>query len=249
MAEQQRLADERLAEQLAQQQAMMAEQQRLADERHAEQLAQQQEMMAQQQRLADERMAQMMEQVAATMSQNVPQPQTVVQTDDGLREILEKHGEMLNDLMGKENVNNTVVINKEGRGADDEERVRLTLKEAYEKLTDPLKKVFDAARDYIVLNQEVVASEGKFAITYKYRGKQYLKLNIKRGYPTISYSTEGEQLRNLKKKAAEEEGVKVRFKMSELQIFDDSTLEVAKGVIDLRREQIDKDIEFMKKKK
>ena len=237
MAEQQRLAEERYAQQLAQQQAMMAEQQRLAEERAAEQ-----------QRLADERMAQMMAQMAA-IAQSAPQPQTVVQQDDGLRDILEKHGEMLNDLMSKENVNNTVVINKEGRGADDDEKVRLTLAEAYEKLTDPLKKVFDAARDYITRNQEVVASEGKFAITYKYRGKQYLKLNIKRGYPTISYSTEGEQLRTLKKKAAEEEGVKVRFKMSELQIFDDSTLEVAKGVIDLRREQIDKDIEFMKKKK
>ena len=227
----------------------MAEQQRLAEERHAEQLAQQQAMMAEQQRLAEERMAQMMAQMAATMSQSTPQPQTVVQTDDGLRDILEKHGEILNDLMSKENVNNTVVINKEGREIDDESKVRLTLKEAYEKLTDPLKKVFDATGEYVMKNQEVVASEGKFAITYKYRGKQYLKLSIKRGYPTISYSTEGEQLRNLKKKAAEEEGVKVRFKMSELQIFDDSTLEVAKGVIDLRREQIDKDIEFMKKKK
>ena len=227
----------------------MAEQQRLAEERHAEQLAQQQAMMAEQQRLAEERMAQMMAQMAATMSQSTPQPQTVVQTDDGLRDILEKHGEILNDLMSKENVNNTVVINKEGREIDDESKVRLTLKEAYEKLTDPLKKVFDATGEYVMKNQEVVASEGKFAITYKYRGKQYLKLSIKRGYPTISYSTEGEQLRNLKKKAAEEEGVKVRFKMSELQIFDDSTLEVAKGVIDLRREQIDRDIELMKKKK
>ena len=205
--------------------------------------------MAEQQRLAEERMAQMMAQMAATMSQSTPQPQTVVQTDDGLRDILEKHGEILNDLMSKENVNNTVVINKEGREIDDESKVRLTLKEAYEKLTDPLKRVFDATGEYVMKNQEVVASEGKFAITYKYRGKQYLKLSIKRGYPTISYSTEGEQLRNLKKKAAEEEGVKVRFKMSELQIFDDSTLEVAKGVIDLRREQIDRDIELMKKKK
>ena len=190
----------------------------------------------------------MMEQMAA-IAQSAPASQTVVQTDDGLRDILEKHGEILNDLMSKENVNNTVVINKEGREIDDESKVRLTLKEAYEKLTDPLKRVFDATGEYVMKNQEVVASEGKFAITYKYRGKQYLKLSIKRGYPTISYSTEGEQLRNLKKKAAEEEGVKVRFKMSELQIFDDSTLEVAKGVIDLRREQIDRDIELMKKKK
>ena len=266
MLEQQRLADERLAEQqrianermeqmfvnLANQQPrqeapandgirelqeQLAEQQRIADER-----------LAEQQRLADERMAQMMAQMAA-IAQSAPQPQTVVQQDDGLRDILEKHGEMLNDLMSKENVNNTVVINKEGRSAEDDEKVRLTLKEAYEKLTDPLKKVFDATGEYVIKNQEVVSSEGKFAITYKYRGKQYLKLSIKRGYPTISYSTEGEQLRTLKKKAAEEEGVKVRFKMSELQIFDDSTLEVAKGVIDLRREQIDRDIELMKKKK
>ncbi len=266
MLEQQRLADERLAEQqrianermeqmfvnlsnqqpqqaapandgIRELQEQLAEQQRIADER-----------LAEQQRLADERMAQMMEQMAA-IAQSAPASQTVVQTDDGLRDILEKHGEILNDLMSKENVNNTVVINKEGREIDDESKVRLTLKEAYEKLTDPLKKVFDATGEYVMKNQEVVASEGKFAITYKYRGKQYLKLSIKRGYPTISYSTEGEQLRNLKKKAAEEEGVKVRFKMSELQIFDDSTLEVAKGVIDLRREQIDRDIELMKKKK
>ena len=126
---------------------------------------------------------------------------------------------------------------------------RLTLAEAYEALTANSKKLFDAIGEYVMAKPETAESDGKYAISYKYRAKALFKLVIKRGIPTIAYSTEGEQLRQLKRDAASEDGVKVRFKLNELQVLDSSTLEIAKGVVDLRIEQIDKDIEYLKEQK
>ena len=245
MAEQQRLAEERAAEQqriaderLAQQQAMMLEQQRMAEERAAEQ-----------QRLSEERMERLMMQLSERETN--PSSQTIVQTDDGLRDILEKHGEMLDALMNKENVNKTVYINNEAAVARPEvEPVeRLTLREAYALMPKNYQKLFDQVEKYILAKSETVESEGKFAITFKCKAKQFVKLCIKKGFPTMQYTTEGEQLRTLRKKAAQEEGVKVRFKMSELQVYDESTYEVAKGVIDLRAEQVDRDVEYAKEQR
>ena len=256
MAEQQRLAEERAAEQqriaderLAQQQAMMIEQQRLADERIAEQQRIAEERAAEQQRLAEERMERLMMQLSERETN--PSSQTIVQTDDGLRDILEKHGEMLDALMNKENVNKTVYINNEAAVARPEvEPVeRLTLREAYALMPKNYQKLFDQVEKYILAKSETVESEGKFAITFKCKAKQFVKLCIKKGFPTMQYTTEGEQLRTLRKKAAQEEGVKVRFKMSELQVYDESTYEVAKGVIDLRAEQVDRDVEYAKEQR
>ena len=245
MAEQQRLAEERAAEQqriaderLAQQQAMMLEQQRMAEERAAEQ-----------QRLSEERMERLMMQLSERETN--PSSQTIVQTDDGLRDILEKHGEMLDALMNKENVNKTVYINNEAAVArpEVEPAERLTLREAYALMPKNYQKLFDQVEKYILAKSETVESEGKFAITFKCKAKQFVKLCIKKGFPTMQYTTEGEQLRTLRKKAAQEEGVKVRFKMSELQVYDESTYEVAKGVIDLRAEQVDRDVEYAKEQR
>ena len=256
MAEQQRLAEERAAEQqriaderLAQQQAMMIEQQRLADERIAEQQRIAEERAAEQQRLSEERMERLMMQLSERETN--PSSQTIVQTDDGLRDILEKHGEMLDALMNKENVNKTVYINNEAAVARPEvEPVeRLTLREAYALMPKNYQKLFDQVEKYILAKSETVESEGKFAITFKCKAKQFVKLCIKKGFPTMQYTTEGEQLRTLRKKAAQEEGVKVRFKMSELQVYDESTYEVAKGVIDLRAEQVDRDVEYAKEQR
>jgi len=43
--------------------------------------------------------------------------------------------------------------------------------------------------------------------------------------------------------------LKVRFKLSELQVMDSSTFDVAKEVIKVCMEQIDKDIEYIKAQK
>ena len=227
----------------------MIEQQRLADERIAEQQRIAEERAAEQQRLSEERMERLMMQLSERETN--PSSQTIVQTDDGLRDILEKHGEMLDALMNKENVNKTVYINNEAAVArpEVEPAERLTLREAYALMPKNYQKLFDQVEKYILAKSETVESEGKFAITFKCKAKQFVKLCIKKGFPTMQYTTEGEQLRTLRKKAAQEEGVKVRFKMSELQVYDESTYEVAKGVIDLRAEQVDRDVEYAKEQR
>ncbi|MCM1224221.1 MAG: hypothetical protein NC548_58195, partial [Lachnospiraceae bacterium] len=125
----------------------------------------------------------------------------------------------------------------------------LTLAEAYEAMTDNAKKLFDELVKFVTGKPETVESDGKYAISFKYRAKPLFKLVIKRGIPTINYSTEGEQLRQIKRDAAASEGLKVRFKLSEVQVMDSATLDVAKEVIGVCMAQIDKDIEFLKEQK
>ena len=246
MAEQQRLAEERAAEQqriaderLAQQQAMMLEQQRMAEERAAEQ-----------QRLTEERIqaeradAQRREEDARKMQQ----------------EMMARQEELIKKMLEREAA--PVVVQQEGSGGSnttnsfvyevEEEKLsidRLTLAEAYEAMNDNAKKLFDDLVAYVTSKPETVESDGKYAISFKYRAKALFKLVIKRGIPTMNYSTEGEQLRQIKRDAAASEGLKVRFKLSELQVMDSSTFDVAKEVIKVCMEQIDKDIEFLKEQK
>ena len=158
----------------------MLEQQRMAEERAAEQ-----------QRLSEERMERLMMQLSERETN--PSSQTIVQTDDGLRDILEKHGEMLDALMNKENVNKTVYINNEAAVArpEVEPAERLTLREAYALMPKNYQKLFDQVEKYILAKSETVESEGKFAITFKCKAKQFVKLCIKKGFPTMQYTTEG----------------------------------------------------------
>ena len=257
MAEQQRLAEERAAEQqriaderLAQQQAMMLEQQRMAEERAAEQQRIAEERAAEQQRLAEERLqaeradAQRREEDARKMQQ----------------EMMARQEELIKKMLEREAA--PVVVQQEGGGGSnttnsfvyevEEEKLsidRLTLAEAYEAMNANAKKLFDDLVAYVTSKPETVESDGKYAISFKYRAKALFKLVIKRGIPTMNYSTEGEQLRQIKRDAAASEGLKVRFKLSELQVMDSSTFDVAKEVIKVCMEQIDKDIEFLKEQK
>ena len=232
MAEQQRLAEERAAEQ-----------QRIADER----LAQQQAMMLEQQRMAEERIqaeraeAQRREEEARKIQQEM-----MLRQEEMFKKMMERDVAPAATGEGGTNSTNSFVYEVE------EEKLsidRLTLAEAYEAMNDNAKKLFDDLIAYVTSKPETVESDGKYAISFKYRAKALFKLVIKRGIPTMNYSTEGEQLRQIKRDAAAGEGLKVRFKLSELQIMDSSTFDVAKEVIKVCMEQIDKDIEFLKEQK
>ena len=205
------------------------------------------ERMAEQQRLADERLQ-------AERAEALHREEEARKTQ---QEMLKRQEEMFRQFMERDNTPPTVG----GVGTNttnsfvyevEEEKLsidRLTLAEAYEAMNANAKKLFDDLVAYVTSKPETVESDGKYAISFKYRAKALFKLVIKRGIPTMNYSTEGEQLRQIKRDAAASEGLKVRFKLSELQVMDSSTFDVAKEVIKVCMEQIDKDIEFLKEQK
>ncbi len=127
---------------------------------------------------------------------------------------------------------------------------RLTLEEAYAKLTKEQKKYFDGLREY-AMSKDSKCKE-KLSTYFTTIGPSttnpFIKLTIKKGITVALFKMEDEYLKDIRRNASGD-GTKVKVKETEVPIGDKQAYETAKDMVDLRLDQIDRYNDFLKEQR
>ncbi len=124
---------------------------------------------------------------------------------------------------------------------------RLTLEEAYAKLTKEQKKYFDGLREY-AMSKDSKCKE-KLSTYFTTIGPSttnpFIKLTIKKGITVALFKMEDEYLKDIRRNASGD-GTKVKVKETEVPIGDKQAYDTAKDMVDLRIDQIERYSDFLK---
>ncbi len=127
---------------------------------------------------------------------------------------------------------------------------RLTLEEAYAKLTKEQKKYFDGLREY-AMSKDSKCKE-KLSTYFTTIGPSttnpFIKLTIKKGITVALFKMEDEYLKDIRRNASGD-GTKVKVKETEVPIGDKQAYDTAKDMVDLRIDQIDRYNDFLKEQR
>ncbi len=127
---------------------------------------------------------------------------------------------------------------------------RLTLEEAYAKLTKEQKKYFDGLREY-AMSKDSKCKE-KLSTYFTTIGPSttnpFIKLTIKKGITVALFKMEDEYLKDIRRNASGD-GTKVKVKETEVPIGDKQAFDTAKDMVDLRIDQIDRYNDFLKEQR
>ncbi len=127
---------------------------------------------------------------------------------------------------------------------------RLTLEEAYAKLTKEQKKYFDGLREY-AMSKDSKCKE-KLSTYFTTIGPSttnpFIKLTIKKGITVALFKMEDEYLKDIRRNASSD-GTKIKVKETEMPIGDKQAYETAKDMVDLRIDQIDRYNDFLKEQR
>ena len=127
---------------------------------------------------------------------------------------------------------------------------RLTLEEAYAKLTKEQKKYFDGLREY-AMSKDSKCKE-KLSTYFTTIGPSttnpFIKLTIKKGITVALFKMEDEYLKDIRRNASGD-GTKVKVKETEVPIGDTQAYDTAKDMVDLRIDQIDRYNDFLKEQR
>ena len=127
---------------------------------------------------------------------------------------------------------------------------RLTLEEAYAKLTKEQKKYFDGLREY-AMSKDSKCKE-KLSTYFTTIGPSttnpFIKLTIKKGITVALFKMEDEYLKDIRRNASSD-GAKVKVKETEIAIPDKLSYDTAKDMVDLRIDQIDRYNDFLKEQR
>ncbi len=127
---------------------------------------------------------------------------------------------------------------------------RLTLEEAYAKLTKEQKKYFDGLREY-AMSKDSKCKE-KLSTYFTTIGPSttnpFIKLTIKRGITVALFKMEDEYLKDIRRNASGD-GTKIKVKETEMPIGDKQAYDTAKDMVDLRLDQIDRYNDFLKEQR
>ncbi len=127
---------------------------------------------------------------------------------------------------------------------------RLTLEEAYAKLTKEQKKYFDGLREY-AMSKDSKCKE-KLSTYFTTIGPSttnpFIKLTIKKGITVALFKMEDEYLKDIRRNASGD-GTKVKVKETEVPIGDKQAYDTAKDMVDLRLDQIDRYNDFLKEQR
>ena len=127
---------------------------------------------------------------------------------------------------------------------------RLTLEEAYAKLTKEQKKYFDGLREY-AMSKDSKCKE-KLSTYFTTIGPSttnpYIKLTIKKGITVALFKMEDEYLRDIRRNA-NSDGAKVKVKETEIAIPDKLSYDTAKDMVDLRIDQIERYNDYLKEQR
>ncbi len=127
---------------------------------------------------------------------------------------------------------------------------RLTLEEAYAKLTKEQKKYFDGLREY-AMSKDSKCKE-KLSTYFTTIGPSttnpFIKLTIKKGITVALFKMEDEYLKDIRRNASGD-GTKVKVKETEVPIGDKQAYDTAKDMVDLRIDQIERYNDFLKEQR
>ena len=127
---------------------------------------------------------------------------------------------------------------------------RLTLEEAYAKLTKEQKKYFDGLREY-AMSKDSKCKE-KLSTYFTTIGPSttnpFIKLTIKKGITVALFKMEDEYLKDIRRNASSD-GAKVKIKETEIAVPDKQSYDTAKDMVDLRIDQIDRYNDFLKEQR
>ncbi|MDE5755467.1 MAG: hypothetical protein K2I23_00015, partial [Clostridia bacterium] len=126
---------------------------------------------------------------------------------------------------------------------------RLTLDEAYALLSKQQQKYFDGLRQYALSKPNTKEKKAIYAITIgQSTVNPLLKLTIKKDTTVALFKMEDEYLKDIKRDATSD-GTKVKVKETEVIIADAQACKVAKNMIDLREDQIERYQDLLKEQR
>ncbi|MDE5756757.1 MAG: hypothetical protein K2I23_06680, partial [Clostridia bacterium] len=126
---------------------------------------------------------------------------------------------------------------------------RLTLDEAYALLSKQQQKYFDGLRQYALSKPNSKEKKATYAITIgQSTVNPLLKLTIKKDTTVALFKMEDEYLKDIKRDATSD-GTKVKVKETEVIIADAQACKVAKNMIDLREDQIERYQDLLKEQR
>ena len=126
---------------------------------------------------------------------------------------------------------------------------RLTLDEAYALLSKQQQKYFDGLKQYALSKPNCKEKKSTFAITIgQSTVNPLLKLTIKKDMTVALFKMEDEYLKDIKRDASSD-GTKVKVKETEVVIADAQACKVAKNMIDLREDQIERYQDLLKEQR
>ncbi|MDE7191738.1 MAG: hypothetical protein K2O35_04660, partial [Clostridia bacterium] len=130
-----------------------------------------------------------------------------------------------------------------------EKAPRLTLDEAYARLSKQQKKYFDGLREYALTKDKCKEKKSTYFILLGQSSVNPLvKLTIKKDTTVALFKMEDEYLKDIKRDATGE-GTKMRVKETELIVADAQAFATAKRMVNLREDQIDRYQEYMKEQR
>ena len=126
---------------------------------------------------------------------------------------------------------------------------RLTLDEAYAKLSAKQKKFFDTLKEYAMSKEKCKEKKSTYYILLGQSSVNPLvKLTIKKDSTVALFKMEDEYMKDIRRNAGSE-GTKVKVKETELIVGDSQALATAKEMIDLREDQIERYNDFLKEQR
>ncbi len=126
---------------------------------------------------------------------------------------------------------------------------RLTLDEAYALLSKQQKKYFDSLREYALTKDKCKEKKSTYFILLGQSSvNPLIKLTIKKDTTVALFKMEDEYLKDIRKDATND-GTKVKVKETEVVVTDAQACKVAKNMIDLREDQIERYQDLLKEQR
>ncbi|MDE6758039.1 MAG: hypothetical protein K2J89_02015, partial [Clostridia bacterium] len=126
---------------------------------------------------------------------------------------------------------------------------RLTLDEAYEKLSAKQKKFFDTLKAYALSKDKCKEKKSTYYILLGQSSVNPLvKLTIKKDTTVALFKMEDEFMKDIRRNATND-GAKIKVKETEVVIADVQAMKAAKDMIDLREDQIERYNEYLKEQR
>ncbi|MDE6473835.1 MAG: hypothetical protein K2L70_01890 [Clostridia bacterium] len=130
-----------------------------------------------------------------------------------------------------------------------EKAPRLTLEEAYALLSKQQKKYFDSLREYALSKEKCKEKKSTYFILLGQSSvNPLIKLTIKKDTTVALFKMEDEYLKDIRKDATND-GTKVKVKETEVVVSDAQACKIAKNMIDLREDQIERYQELLKEQR
>ncbi|MDE5755868.1 MAG: hypothetical protein K2I23_02125, partial [Clostridia bacterium] len=126
---------------------------------------------------------------------------------------------------------------------------KLTLDEAYAGLSKQQQKYFDGLREYALTKDKCKEKKSTYFIIFgQSTANPLMKLTIKKDTVVALFKMEDEYMKDIRKDATSD-GTKVKVKETEVIISDAQACKVAKNMIDLREDQIERYQDLLKEQR